>query len=137
MINLTIHRVILHTKSMTPEKIAALGGDNATPEDNALYQKIYQTMDGQEAIVMPRIYDSNKMTFCCLTDPEGDRELSYLMEQDPWLGCYIDDREAFDREYDSGDYGRDVNFILDADLVSIIETIEAKPNMPEAANEIP
>lgn len=136
MINLTIHRAILHTKSMTPEKIAALGGDDATPETNALYQKIYQAMDGQEAIVMPRISNSNEMTFCSLTDPVQDRELSYLMEQDPWVGCYINDREAFDREYDSGDYGRDVSFILDADLVEITETIVVKPNMPEATHEI-
>ena len=42
------------------------------------------------------------------------------MEQDPMMGCYIDQREQFDLDYDSGNYCPDGVWCLEKDWVEIV-----------------
>lgn len=46
------------------------------------------------------------------------------MEQDPDLGCFINQREEFDKVYDSGAYASDFIHIIDKDQAEIIEKLK-------------
>lgn len=112
-----IQRITLRTGCMTAEKLAEKWGGEVTSEEIGLYEKIYKSMDGQEAIVLPSLFRKSEFLFIALVDREADKELSYMMEQDPFVGCYIDDRKEFEKAYDSEVYFRDVSFVLDAEMV--------------------
>lgn len=113
---LKVYRATLHTGCMTAEKLTEKWGGEVSLDEIVLYEKIYKAMDGQEAAVVAS-FEGGEVHFLALTDRKADKELSYLMEQDPFIGCYIDDRDGFEKEYDSGEYFRDVSFMLDAAMV--------------------
>jgi hypothetical protein len=109
-----IQRAILHTKGLESQF-----DNEVTLEELSVYTQIFDAMDGQEAVV---IQSSGEYHFGGLTDEAKGKELCYLMEQDPFVGCYIDDREGFDAVYDSGDYAPDCAFCLPIDAIEIIAT---------------
>ena len=74
-------------------------------------------MDGQEAVVIP---SGDEYHFGGLFDEPKGKELCYLMEQDPFAGCYIDQREEFNVAYDAGEYAPDCAFCLPASAVEIV-----------------
>jgi hypothetical protein len=53
------------------------------------------------------------------------KEVSYLMEQDPFTGCFIDQREEFDCVWDSGEYCPDVTWTLKKEQVEIIGPLQS------------
>lgn len=125
MIDLGLWRVVLHTSSMTVEKLKEIFPE-VTAEEIALYEQIYKMMDVQEAIVVESYFGANEFIFCGATDNEKNKEILYLMEQDPLFGCYIDQREEFDRAYDRNEYVRDGSFCLQAGLVELKEKLGGK-----------
>lgn len=110
---------ILHTSALTAAKIKELHPD--TPDDDARnLEKVFSLMDGQKAVMCPSLGDGDDYSFCGIADKSVDREVSYLLEQDSWCGCYINEREDFDKEYDSGEYSRDVQFCIEKEYVEVI-----------------
>lgn len=89
--------------------------------DYELWKKIYAYMDGETAIVMKSTTGDGTYVFLGLKDKEKNKELNYMFEQDSMIGVYIDDRETFDRDWDSGDYEPDGCHYLNPANVELIE----------------
>lgn len=112
-------RAILHTGGLTAERLKAMWPE--APESDAQnWEKVYSMLDGQEALLVPSFFEQGEYIFIGLKDHERDKEVHYLMEQDSEVGCYIGQRADFDRDYDKGEYSRDVNFCLKSDQVEVI-----------------
>lgn len=105
-------KAILHTKGLESRYTGEI-----TPEEIAVYQRIFAMMDGQEAIVVDA---GEEYHFAGLTNETVGKELCYTMEQDPFMGCYVDQRAEFDEVYDAGDYSPDGIFCLPRSAVEII-----------------
>lgn len=96
---------------------------NFSPDDTdyELWQNITEYMDGETAIVIESSAMDGQYLFLGLKDKEKDRELHYMFEQDSRFGTYIDDREGFDADWDSGDYEPDGCHYLEPENVEILE----------------
>ena len=94
-----------------------------SPDDSdyQLWEKIAAYMDGEIALVIESSAEDGKYLLLALKDKEKDKELHYMMEQDSMFGLYIDDREQFDKDWDSNDYEPDGCHYLEAENVEILE----------------
>lgn len=119
MADLKLVFAILHTSEMTVEKIKTDSPDIPDADAQNL-AKVFAMMDGQKAVLLPSWADDNDYSFIALADKSANRELSYQMEQDSFVGCFIDQREEFDTEYDSGDYSQDFSFCFDKKYAEVI-----------------
>lgn len=81
--------------------------------DYELWRKIAEFMNGETALVIRSSAIDGQYVFLGLTDAEKDKELLYMMEQDSLTGVFIDDREGFDKAWDSEEYEHDVCFYLE------------------------
>lgn len=89
--------------------------------DYDLWKKIYEFMDGKEAIVVNSVSQEGVYVLIALCDENDDKELTYMFEQDSTVGVYIDERERFDRDWDNNEYcGIDAFFILKPECVELI-----------------
>lgn len=121
-LGLKLFEAILHTGGRSTDDLRAEYGD-VTDEEIQGYIKIFEAMDGQKAIVASSFINPNEYDYMGLFDPAQCKEVSYLMEQDPMMGCYIDQREEFDRDYDSGKYCPDGIWTLKKEHVEIVRPI--------------
>lgn len=117
---LTLFKAVLHTGTMTAERIKTEAPELADADIWAV-EKLYSIMDGQTAFVMPSFITAGEYILIGLTDWEQDKEVHYLIEQDPETGCYIDQRQEFDHDYDNGEYCPDGCFCLKGEHVEIIK----------------
>ena len=113
---IVIKKVKLKTKGMF---------DDCDPneEDFDLWKSIEAYMDGEEALVAEAMAKEGEYVFLCLLDNEKDKELFYMMEQDGMTGMYIDDRESFDKDWDSKNYDRDGVMYLKAEWLEDIREL--------------
>lgn len=81
--------------------------------DYELWQKIAESMNGETALVIESGAIDGQYVFLGLTDAEKNKELFYMMEQDSVTGVFIDDREGFDKAWDSEEYEHDGCFYLE------------------------
>lgn len=89
--------------------------------DYEVWKKIYDFMDGKEAIVTESVSQEGQYVFLALCDENDDKELTYLFEQDSTVGTYIDEPERFDNDWDNDEYcGIDGCFTLDPECVEFI-----------------
>jgi len=100
---LKLFEAILHTGGKTVEQLRADFGD-VTDEEILGYIKVLDAMDGQRAVVNLSFASPGEYDYCGLLNPAQAKEVAYLMEQDPYMGCYIDQREDFDTDWDSKQY---------------------------------
>lgn len=84
-------------------------------KDYPLWESIARYMHGEIALVIDSVSGDGKFVFLCLKDEEKDKELCYMMEQDSMTGCFINDREGFDREWAEDEYTRDSSLYLNSD----------------------
>mgnify|MGYP000053823064 FL=1 len=96
--------------------------DSTDPDerDYQLHKKIAEFMNGEVAIVSNAIDGSEDYRLLFLVDPKKDMELAYMMEQDSRTGCFINNREDFEKVYASGEYSRDVCLVLKPETVVIL-----------------
>lgn len=89
--------------------------ENEDKEDSdyPLWQKIAEFMNGEMALVIESSAIDGQYVFLGLTDAEKNKELFYMMEQDSSIGVFIDDREEFDKAWDSEEYEHDGCFYLE------------------------
>lgn len=88
--------------------------DNHDPNetDYELWKSIAEYMDGNAALVVDHLKERGTLTFLCLENEKKDKELAYMKEQDSMMGCYINERERFDKDWDSEEYEPDGLFML-------------------------
>lgn len=119
-----LFEAILHTGGKTVERLRA-EDPNVTEDEIQGYIKILGAMDGQRAIVSTSLCSPDEYGYMGLYDQTQAKEVAYLMEQDPFVGCFIDQREEFDRVWDSGEYCPDVTWTLKKEQVEIIGPLQA------------
>lgn len=89
-----IREVILKTAGM-------FDGYDPNERDYELWKSIAEYMDGEAALVVDHYKKNGTFTFLCLQDEKKDKELAYMREQDSMAGCYIDDRDRFNEDWDN------------------------------------
>lgn len=94
--------------------------------DYELWQKIAKFMDGEMAWVIESSVCDGQYVFLGLTDAEKSKELFYMFEQDSMIGVFIDDREGFDKAWDSEEYEHDGCFYLEPQYLVFKEMKESK-----------
>lgn len=113
--------VILHTGGKTAEQIHTENSELSDPEIQIIL-KINALMDGQKALVMPNLKDT-EFWLVGIEDKSVDKEVAYLMEQDPLFGCFVNRRAEFNKEYDSGNYAQDFIHVIEKNQAEIIRVI--------------
>ena len=91
-------------------------------QDDSLWAGIEKLMDGEVALVIKSSMDNGQYVFLGLKDEGKDKELHYMIEQDSMIGVYVDDREGFDRDWDSGEYEPDGCIYLNPENVELLES---------------
>lgn len=135
MMKLELFEAVLHTGAETAETLRTEFGD-VTEEELRGYLKILAAMDGQKAIVSPSFFCPGDYDYMGLFDEAQAKEVAYLMEQDPFMGCYIDQREDFDRVWDSGDYCPDGCWSLKKEYVEIVGPLGKPVDLDALAKDI-
>lgn len=85
--------------------------------DYPLWQKIAEYMNGETAFVIESQASDGQYVFLGLKDEKKNNELFYMMEQDSMTGVFIDDRQGFDKDWESGEYEHDGCFYLDPQYI--------------------
>ena len=84
--------------------------------------RYYNLIDGLEVIVV-KIGDK----YCLANYNEEDRkiimEAHYLLEQDEYTGCYINQYERFKKDWENGECGGEIGMMFSDDEVEIIEKL--------------
>lgn len=119
---LSIYKVKLKTKR-TLEQVRNQSVDFEYSEEglkNAL--KYYNLIDGLEVIVV-KIGDG----YCLANYNEEDKktimEAHYLLEQDEYTGCYINEYERFKKDWENGNCDGEIGMMFSDDEVEIIEKL--------------
>jgi hypothetical protein len=92
--------------------------------DHELWKSIAEYMDGEAALVVDHYANYGRFTFLGLQDETKNKELAYMKEQDSMMGCYIDNRDRFNEDWDQEEYEPDGLFILSKENVIIPEPQE-------------
>lgn len=103
------YKAILHTGGKTAEQIRDRNREwnfSDIEIDNIL--KFYSLFDGLKVVV---VHDSKNEDATLISWSEADgarvKEAIYTLEQDPFMGTYINQREEFDHDWDLGCYSMD------------------------------
>lgn len=112
-------KVIFHTEGLVEE----LADESATLEDFETWKKVYAILDGKSGLVIPA-YDGNGYIFLGADDGNKAKEFFWNIEQDSFIGRYINDRDGFDEIWDSGEYSLDGSINFPEKYVEIIGEIE-------------
>lgn len=105
--------VILRTKDMYK------GQENDSGYE--LWNRIADFMDGEKALVIDSKARPGKFVFLGLSNPEKNKEVHYMMEQDNMIGCFIDERKRFEEEWGAGDYDPGGFLCLDPENIEPIK----------------
>lgn len=119
------YRAILHTKHITAKKIKA-GSSYLTNEEAELLGRMYALMDGQYAIVSPEVTEEDEYALLLILDRAINKEVEWILQQDPEGGSYINQREAFERDWENDEYESNGFLPLKANCVEICIEIERR-----------
>lgn len=108
---LKLYEAILHTGNRTEESIRKQAKEEnwiGKLEDKDIQNIINmgKYFDGCQVAVADGLSgeDNYSLAFWNPKDDEKVKEAFYLMEQDDFFGCYVDDRERFDTAWESEQY---------------------------------
>lgn len=107
----------LNTKVTIQNILHLRDAESVSAEDRRLWEKIVHLMDGELAFVHKSTSNPDTYLFLGLKDKPKSKELFYLMEQDSQKGSYYNDREGFEKDWNSGKYGLDGQILLGSDNV--------------------
>ena len=105
-----IKKALLNTEFVNEEWIRERNKQwDLDEEDIANMLKAIKLLNGQVAILNAKTFGLEKEDYPIygLENDAVFKEYIWLMEQDPLFGAYIDDREAFDKDWDNDEYSPD------------------------------
>lgn len=120
-------RAILHTQHITDEKIKA-DSPYLTNKEAELLGRMYALMDGQYAIVSPEVTEENEYALLLILDRAINKEVEWILQQDPEGGSYINQREAFERDWENDEYESNGFLPLKANCVEICTELAISPS---------
>ena len=92
--------------------------------DYELWKSIAEYLDGEDAYVVKAIDMAEEYVFLGLCDSEKDKELAYMMEQDSMIGTFINDREGFEKVWESHEYEYDEFFYIKLEWIESLKRLE-------------
>lgn len=121
---------ILHTADITAEKIKAGSVGEITDADMENMLKANQAVDGAKVLISlePLSKEENSYPLVGWND-DVDEKLKmffYYLEQDSFMGCYQDDFEQFEKDWNDKSYEPDGCISFKPENIEIIETVEPK-----------
>ncbi|EIS9525231.1 hypothetical protein L0775_003186 [Clostridioides difficile] len=122
---LSIYKVKLKTKR-TLEQVRNQSVDFEYSEEglkNVL--RYYNLIDGLEVIVL-KFRDEYCLANFNEEDEKTIMEAHYLLEQDEYTGCYINEYERFEKDWENGDCDGEGYMVFSDDEVEIIEELRSK-----------
>jgi hypothetical protein len=126
-LQIDIFRAKLHTAGKTPEQILRSYGEPLPSEEVVQgIIKAYNLIDGLEVVVSNSFYGKDTYTLIIWNKSDDDkfREFIYLLEQDPFCGTYVNEREKFEKDWDSEEYEPPGSLSLQASDIEIIEEVK-------------
>lgn len=120
-------QAILHTQHITDEKIKA-DSPYLTNKEAELLGRMYALMDGQYAIVSPEVTEEDEYALLLILDCAINKEAEWILQQDPEGGSYINQREAFERDWENDEYESNGFLPLKANCVEICTELEISPS---------
>ncbi|HBF3269646.1 TPA: hypothetical protein KOB66_003551 [Clostridioides difficile] len=118
----SIYKVKLKTKR-TLEQVRNQSVDFEYSEEglkNTL--RYYNLINGLEVIVV-KFKDEYSLAGCYEKDIEKIRDAYYILEQDEYFGCYINEYERFKKDWENGECGGEIGMMFSDDEVEIIEKL--------------
>lgn len=106
----TFYEATFKTAGKTIEEIKGDydGGIGQAPSEEEIQDwiKAYDTISGIKVVVMKSPLDDDGYSLVSYdkSDDWKIRDFTYQAEQDPYFGTYIDDREGFLKDWETGDY---------------------------------
>ena len=100
-------KALLNTECVNEEWIRARNKDwQFSQEDIDRILKAEKLLNGQIVLLSSETFglDGADYPIFGLENEEIFKEYVWLLEQDPLFGTYIDDRESFDKDWESDDY---------------------------------
>ncbi|HFG9708848.1 TPA: hypothetical protein ACGI4L_001482 [Clostridioides difficile] len=90
--------------------------------------KYYNLIDGLEVIVV-----KFRGEYCLANYNEEDRKTimkaHYLLEQDEYTGCYINEYERFKKDWENGNCDGEASMVFSDDEIEIIEKLKGNDNV--------
>lgn len=126
-----LYKARLKTNGKTPEQIKAdyEGGIGSAPSEEEIQNwiKVYEVISGIELVVMKSLISDGYVPVSY--DKEDDwkiRDFVYQAEQDLYFGTYINERDEFLVDWESGEYSPMGSLTFSIDEVEIIEELKEK-----------
>lgn len=118
-------KAILHTAGKTDEQILKQGGI-ISPNEISTFRKILEAWDGVEVYVNRAAHSRKEYTLMGWDEKDHDinnqvKEALFLMEQDPIVGTYVDNREQFERDWNEREYTPSMSITFAEEDVEILE----------------
>jgi hypothetical protein len=125
--HIDLYKARLHTAGKTPEQLLK-GYDGSTPSDEVVQGiiKAFNLIDGLEVLVSNSFYGKDIYTLFLWNEADDDKfkKFSYLLEQDPFMGTYVDEREQFEKDWYSDKYEPPGSLSFQTSDIEIIEQIK-------------
>lgn len=118
----------LNTGGKTPEQIKnEFEGYVPSNEEIQRWIKAYNLINGLEVVVMESMRE-NSYSLVGWDEQDDDkfREYTYLVEQDPLFGSYIDNYEGFIADWGMDEYCPSGSLCFDGSDLEIIERLKSK-----------
>lgn len=113
-----IHKAIFHTEGYIEE---IKNRTHISQKDDELWKKAYEILNGQIGYAIPSFVEGGYYTYLGLENNEKNKEFSWTVEQDSFIGAYVDGRDRFDKVWDAGEYSPDGCIIISKKCVEVIE----------------
>jgi hypothetical protein len=125
-LTLNLYKAKLHTGGKTPEQIKSdFDGPEPNEKEIQNWIKAYDLIAGIEVAVMKSRSGSG---YCLVSwqkkDDEKIRDFIYQVEQDEMFGTYVNEREEFIKDWDSGEYSPAGSLVFNSEDVEIIEELK-------------
>ena len=117
-IDMKLQRAILHTEVSRNSLIKAIKGR----KERKIIRAYMKAWDGVRVTVSTSSTAPGEYSVVGWPPEEEERakEAIYLMEQDPMFGQYINDREGFEADWESGKWSPSGSIIFPPEMVEII-----------------
>lgn len=118
-----ILKVKLTTANKTDDQIKEKYDTEVSQNEIENFKAAFNLVDGLEIGVMPSQFEEGSyvVTGWHENDDHIMREFVYYMEQDPYFGSYVDDREAFLEDWNNNEYEPAGSLSFEEEDIKVLE----------------
>lgn len=120
---LRIYKAKLTTKNNNDDQIKARFSVGISQKEINNFRNALSSVDGLVISVAPSLFSEGSYVVAGWKNEDDHimRDFIYAMEQDPYFGTYIDDREEFLKDWNNNEYEPMGAFSFEKDDVELLE----------------